>query len=277
MRRTRASSALRIATPPSAAAGRASTSSAFASSIASSDPIRDRWTGWTAVTIPTEGSPIAARSRISPPTYMPISSTAAPCSGPRRRTVSGRPTSLFWLPSVRSVANRRSSTPATASLVEVLAMLPVIPTTSGSNRRRHAAATACSARSGSATRTIVTSPSAVVRRLAGRAVRVPPDDQGRGARGDRVGEEPCAVGALAGEGDEQVVPLDEPGVDGGAADRAVTRAHERAPTGRDHELGRRSGLAVRGRSRARVSHTPRSRAGAAERGSTRRPGRGTAS
>ena len=158
IRSTRGSSALRIATPPSPAAGSASTSSAFASSIASIDPIRDRWTGWTAVTIPIEGRPIAASSRISPPTYIPISSTAASCSGPSRSTVSGRPTSLFWLPSVRSVTNRPSSTPATASLVEVLAMLPVIPTTSGENRARQAAATACSARNGSATRTTATSP-----------------------------------------------------------------------------------------------------------------------
>ena len=102
--RTRGSSALRIATPPSAAAGRASSSSALASTIASTEPIRDRWTGWIAVTIPIDGRPIAARSRISPPVYMPISRTAAPCSGPRRSTVSGMPTSLFWLPSVRSVA-----------------------------------------------------------------------------------------------------------------------------------------------------------------------------
>ena len=160
MRTTRSSSALRIATPPSAAAGSASTSSAFASSIAWIEPIRDRCTGCTAVTIPIDGRPIAASSRISPPTYIPISRTAAPCSGPSRRTVRGRPTSLFWLPSVRSVTNRRSRTPATASFVEVFAMLPVIPTTSGANRARQAAATACSARSGSETRTRETSPRA---------------------------------------------------------------------------------------------------------------------
>ena len=159
--RTRGSSALRIATPPSPAAGSASTSSAFASSIASIDPIRDRWTGWTAVTIPIDGRPIAASSRISPPTYIPISRTAASCSGPSRSTVSGRPTSLFWLPSVRSVANRRSRTPATASLVEVLAMLPVIPTTSGENRRAPGGGDRMQRRGACpATRTTVTSPSA---------------------------------------------------------------------------------------------------------------------
>ena len=54
-------------------------------------------------------------------------------------SVSGRPTSLFWLPSLRNVRKRRPRTAATASLVEVLAMLPVTPTTSGSNRRRQPA------------------------------------------------------------------------------------------------------------------------------------------
>ena len=83
IRRTRVSSALSTATPPSAAAGSASTSSAFASSMASIEPSRERWTGWTAVTTPIDGRAIAARSRISPPAYMPISSTTASCSGPR--------------------------------------------------------------------------------------------------------------------------------------------------------------------------------------------------
>ena len=158
MRLTRGSSALRMATPPSDAGGSDSTSSAFASSIASREPIRDRWTGWTAVTIPIDGCPIAASSRISPPVYMPISRTAASCPGPRSSTVSGIPTSLFRLPSVRSVANRRSRTPATASFVDVLAMLPVTPMTSGEKRRRHAAAVAWRPRSVSGTRTTVTSP-----------------------------------------------------------------------------------------------------------------------
>ena len=45
-----------------------------------------------------------------------------------------------------------------ASLVEVLAMLPVTPTVSGSNRRRQAAAMAWSAGSGRVTRMTLTSP-----------------------------------------------------------------------------------------------------------------------
>ena len=157
MRRTIGSSALRMAVPSD---GSASSSSPLAASIAASDPMRDRWTAWTAVTIPMDGRAMRARSAISPPTYMPISRTAASCSGPRSSTVSGRPTSLLRLPSVRSVVNRRATTAATASLVEVLAMLPVIPITMGSNRRRQPAATAPRAARASGTRMIVTSASA---------------------------------------------------------------------------------------------------------------------
>ena len=47
--------------------------------------------------------------------------------GPSRSSVSGRPISLFWLPSVLSVRTRAPRTVATASLVEVLAMLPGDP------------------------------------------------------------------------------------------------------------------------------------------------------
>ncbi len=136
-------------------------SSPLARATASSDPILARCTGWTAVTTPMDGRPMAARSAISPPTYIPISRTAASCSGPRRSTVSGRPISLFWLPSLLSVRIVVARTAATASLVEVLAMLPVMPTTSGVNRLRQPAATDPRAAMASATRTIVTSPSDV--------------------------------------------------------------------------------------------------------------------
>ena len=139
--------------------GNASTSSPLARSTAASVPIRDRWTAWTAVTTPIAGFAIAARSAISPPTYMPISSTAASCSGPNRRTVSGSPISLFWLPSLLSVRRAVPRTAAIASLVDVLAMLPVTPTTTGSKRRRQPAATAPRAAAPSGTRTTVTSPS----------------------------------------------------------------------------------------------------------------------
>src|SRR5215210_5945855 len=167
IRRTRSSSALRTAVPSS---GSASTSSPFACSIASSVPIRDRWTACTAVTTPISGRAIAARSRISPPTYIPISRTAARCSGPSRSTVSGSPISLFRLPSLRSVVRRCPRTPATASFVEVLAMLPLTATTSGSNRARHVVASAWSAARASVTRTIDTSPSAATS-FGGRVTR----------------------------------------------------------------------------------------------------------
>ncbi len=139
------------------ALGSASISSPLAASMASRVPILERWTAWTAVTTPIRGRAMAASSAISPPTYMPISRATASCSGPRRRSVRGRPISLFWLPSLFSVRNWRASTAATASLVEVLAMLPVIPTTSGSNRARQVAARAPRAAIGSATAMTATS------------------------------------------------------------------------------------------------------------------------
>ncbi len=55
IRRTRSSSAFRTAVP---VRGRASTSSPFACSTASIVPIRERWTGWTAVTTPMAGRAI---------------------------------------------------------------------------------------------------------------------------------------------------------------------------------------------------------------------------
>ena len=252
MRRTRGSSALRMATPPSSAVGSASTSSAFASSIASSDPMRERWTGWTAVTIPIDGCPIAASSRISPPVYMPISSTAASWAGPRSSTVSGMPTSLLRLPSVRKVANRCSRTPATASFVDVLAMLPVTPMTSGEKRRRHAAAVACRPRSVSGTSTTVTSPSASSGGSSGQ--RLAAHEQRRGTGRDGLAQVPVAVRPLAGQRDEQGVARHEAGVDGAAADRAVA-APEEAPARRpDEVLGghRRGGIGGAGGTRGRA-------------------------
>ena len=60
---------------------------------------------------------------------------------PRRRSVSGRPISLFWLPSLFRVGIAAPRTAAVASFVDVLAKLPVMPTTSGAKRARQAAAT----------------------------------------------------------------------------------------------------------------------------------------
>ena len=82
---------------------------------------------------------------ISPAVYMPISRTAASCSGPRPRTVSGRPISLFWLPSFLQGRERAAEDTSDGLLRRRLGDAPVTPTTSGSKRSRHAAAIACSA------------------------------------------------------------------------------------------------------------------------------------
>ena len=117
-------------------------------------------------------------------------------------------------------------------------MLPVMPMTSGSNRRRHAAATACSARSGSGTSTIDDVAQRVEGRLARSRHRAAGRPAGAAAPADgRGGEEAVAVGALAGQRDEQHAGLDQPGVDGAAADRAVAVPDERA-AGRGDEVCR---------------------------------------
>ena len=139
-------------------AGRASTSRPFSRSMAASEPARRRCTPRTAVTTPMAGSASAARWAMSPSTYMPISSTAVWVEGVRRSRVSGRPTSLFWLPSLASTSRVVRSTAAMASLVEVLATDPVTPTTSGWKRLRHAEATRPSAATPSSTSTTVVSP-----------------------------------------------------------------------------------------------------------------------
>ena len=190
--------------------------------------------------------------------YIPISRTAASCSGPRRMSVSGRPTSLFWLPSLRNVRKRRARTAATASLVEVLAMLPVTPTTSGSNRRRQPAAIAPRALSGSATRTTVTSPSAL-----GSGIGPRDDERGR-SPGDRVGQVGVAVGPLAGECHEHLAGRDQSGVDRGTADGSVGSG-EQAAAGQAHQVvggegGPRNLTRCRGR-RVDVGHGRQCRTG----------------
>jgi hypothetical protein len=63
-----------------------------------------------------------------------ISRTAASWVPSSRRSVSGSPISLFWLPAVLSVRSRDPRTVATASFTEVFPTLPVIPTVNGSKR-----------------------------------------------------------------------------------------------------------------------------------------------
>ncbi len=73
---------------------------------------------------------------MSPTAYMPISSTAISCSPVRPLSrLSGRPTSVFWLPSVFSTWCLPLSTLATTSFVVVLPRLPVMPTTSSAGCR----------------------------------------------------------------------------------------------------------------------------------------------
>ena len=202
--------------------GSASSSSPLAASIASSEPIRARWTGWTAVTTPIRGWAIRARSAISPPTYMPISRTAASCSGPSRRTVSGRPTSLFWLPSLRSVRNRLREDRRDGLLGRGLGDAPGHP----DDERAEPAPPAGRHRAERRQR---------VRDAHDRDVaedrRVgdgPGHDDGRRAALDRVGHEGVPVDVLAGQGHEQLAGLDQARIDGGAADGVVGAGEEPA-------------------------------------------------
>ncbi len=139
---TSGSSALSTAVP---VAGKASTSSRLPAAMASRVPDRDRWTARTAVTTPIDGRATSHSRAMSPGTYRPISSTAAACPAASRRRVRGNPTSLFWLPGLRRTFQRAPRTSATCSLVDVLAIDPVMPTTTGSNRSRHAEDAASSA------------------------------------------------------------------------------------------------------------------------------------
>ena len=281
-----ASSALRIAVPP---AGSASTSSALASSIASREPARSRWTGATAVTTPdrrpAEGG---QRRRSRPPTYIPISRTAARCSGPRRRSVSGSPISLFWLPSLLSVGIAAARTAAVASLVDVLATLPVMPTTSGAKRARQAAADGLEAGQavGDADRRSRRRGASRAASSSGRSVTS--ERRGPGRRGGA--EVAVAVGPLAGQGHEEAAGRHQPGVDGASPDGPLRAAEQRAPRRRDELVGgqggggRRLGVVPRGparSSRPGVSHRPGSRGRGARRGrpagARRAPGRGSSS
>ncbi len=76
---------------------------------------------------------------------MPISHTAAVCSGRVASTVSGRPMWLFRLPLVNETLNCSASTAAVKSLALVLPFEPVMQTTGMSSWRRHQCANCCSA------------------------------------------------------------------------------------------------------------------------------------
>ncbi len=136
MGRTNSSSQLRMATPPSAARGRACTSSDLAWAMRSMVPNRSKWLGPTLVITPTWGRANSHSRVISPIAYMPISSTARSCSVPSPSRVRGRPCSLFKLPVEARVVKRLASTLAAISLVLVLPTLPVMPITRRSARLR---------------------------------------------------------------------------------------------------------------------------------------------
>ena len=187
----------------------------MAASIASIEPIRDRWTGWTAVTTPIRG-------RADPGQLGDLAADVHAHLEDRRLVLGAeaqhrqRQADLVVL--VALVAQRPEAparTAAIASLVEVLAMLPVTPTTSGSNRRRQPAASAPSA--ASAVRDAHDGHVTERRRVRDGSGH---DERG-GAPRDGVGEERVAVGPFAREGDEDLARLDDARIDGGAADRSV--------------------------------------------------------
>ena len=71
--------------------GRDSISSYFARAISATDLKNSRCTGATLVTTPISGCAIFASAAISPPCDMPISMTAASCSGSSFSSISGSP------------------------------------------------------------------------------------------------------------------------------------------------------------------------------------------
>ena len=105
-------------------------------------------------------------------------------------------------------------------------MLPVTPTTSGSNRRRQPAASAPSA-----ARRVGHADDRHVAERAGIGGRSG-DEECRRAGGDRLGEEGVPVGPLTGQRHEELAGRDHARIDGGATDRAV---------GAGRAAGRRSG------------------------------------
>ena len=82
------------------------------------------------------GLAMRPRRAISPKSLMPSSTTAASVEASRRKSVSGTPSSLLRLPSVRRVLKRSERTAAHISFVVVLPELPTMPTTGPVKRPR---------------------------------------------------------------------------------------------------------------------------------------------
>ena len=150
--------ALRNATPPSVAAGSASTSSCLADTTAPSDPNSLVCDSPTVVTTPMVGRATRHSSAMWPGPREPISTTSTSASSGADSKVIGTPISLL---NDRMLAHTRRSRPSTAairSFVVVLPTDPVTPTTgTAPSRPRASRASAVSAASVSSTSTAAAS------------------------------------------------------------------------------------------------------------------------
>ena len=227
IRRTRSSSALRIATRrPAGAAPRPARPWRPRSRRASRSATGGR--GWTAVTMPIRGRADRAPARGSRRRRTcPSRGPRASCSGPEPQHGQRQAdlVVLVALGAQRREARARAP-PRRPPWSRSWRCCPVMPTTSGSNRARQAAAIACERRAaGPARGRRSTSPSASGRLGAAPAAadeqrrRAAPRRRRRGSDGRR-----CARR----QRDEQLARLDQPRVDGAAADRAIAGPQERA-------------------------------------------------
>ena len=103
--------------------------SVFALKTPGLSPSLSRWAFPMSVYTASVGLTICARRLISPKSEMPISITAASCSGSMRNIVSGTPSSLLKFLSVLSTLNRCDKTDEIISFAVVFPTEPVIPTT----------------------------------------------------------------------------------------------------------------------------------------------------
>ena len=147
---TTGSSALSTAMP---SAPIASTGSAEASTIASHDPKISRCATPTFVTTTMSGRAISHSNVTSPLRRAPISATTTSASAAAPSSVTGRPTSLLNDSGLAWVRNRVAHTAAAMSLVEVLPLAPVMPTTRADIVRRSSAASCRNASPGERTNT----------------------------------------------------------------------------------------------------------------------------
>ena len=195
-------------------AGSASTSSPFARSIASIEPIRDevdRLDGRHHPD-PRPADPRPGRRSRHRRTCPSRGRGLRPPDRGAGRSAAGR-SRCSRCPRCAGSGSARARTSATASLVDVLAMLPVIPTV----ERVEPAPPAGRDRPEGLERPGDPDDADRSRRLDRPAG--PADEDGGGAVGGGLGEVLVAVGPLAGQGDEQVAGRDAAGIDRRAADR----------------------------------------------------------